>query len=154
MKINFSLNSETQIYKETIRNLFKIALQELGTTKRVSVNVVLVDAEEIKQMNNKYRNVNKVTDVLSFPMVNNIKEIESEQDFNFGNVNIGDIYINLERAKEQALFFGHSLKREFCFLALHGFLHLLGFDHIEKDEEKQMFDFQNTILNIAKLERD
>ena len=68
--------------------------------------------------------------------------------------NIGDIYINLDRAKEQANEYGHSLKREFCFLALHGFLHLLGYDHIEKDDEKEMFSLQDKILEKLQIGRD
>ena len=154
MKINFSFNKQTNCYKKTIEKLYETALNLTKTNENVSVNLVLISPEEIKQMNNTYRNVDKVTDVLSFPMLDSLEDLEQEQDFMFGEVNIGDIYINLDRAKEQAKEYGHGLKREFCFLALHGFLHLLGFDHIEVEDEKEMFDMQNKIMEIARLSRD
>ena len=154
MIINFNLNKETMVFKKTIEELFKIALNQTGVSTDISANVVLVSAQKIKQMNKTYRDVDKVTDVLSFPMIDNFENLENEQDFAIGEVNIGDIYINLERAKEQAVEYGHSLKREFCFLALHGFLHLLGYDHMVEQDEKEMFELQNKILELAKLTRE
>lgn len=153
MKINFTLNRETLMFKSDIKKLFELAVENVGITSEISVNVVLVSANKIKQMNKKYRNVDKVTDVLSFPMIDNFDDIESEIDFGL-DCNVGDIYINLDRAKQQASEYGHSLKREFCFLALHGFLHLLGFDHIEKEDEKQMLAMQNLVLEKANIGRD
>ena len=154
MEVNFSLNSETEMYKETIISLYKIALEQVEVSNYISVNVVLISPEEIQQMNKEYRNVDSVTDVLSFPMLESIEDLENEKDYELGEVNIGDIYINLERAKEQAKEYGHSLKREFCFLALHGFLHLLGYDHIIKEDEEEMFALQNKIMELGELKRE
>ena len=154
MKINFSLNKETSLFKKDIKLAYKTALELTGVSDKICVNVALVKAQEIKELNNEFRSVDRVTDVLSFPMLDDISEIEKEADFILGECNIGDIYINLERAKEQAKEYGHSLRREFCFLALHGFLHLLGYDHMEKDEEEEMFSLQNKILEKANIQRD
>jgi len=154
MKINFSLNKETSMFKKDIKLLYQTALELTGVNNKISVNVALVTPEEIKELNNEFRSVDRVTDVLSFPMLDDISQIENEADYIFGECNVGDIYINLQRAKEQALEYGHSLKREFCFLALHGFLHLLGYDHMEKGEEEEMFALQNQILEKANIKRD
>lgn len=153
MKINFSLNKETSEFKKPIKELYNSALKVLNLTNKISINLALVSDEEIKKLNNQYRGIDRVTDVLSFPMVDDITKIESEPDFEFGDCNIGDVYINLQRAKEQADEYGHSLKREFCFLALHGFLHLLGFDHMNDKDEKEMFALQDNILKLCDVER-
>lgn len=154
MKINFSLNKEASAFKGNIKEIYETALKEVGISENILVNVALVSAEKIKNLNKEYRGVDRVTDVLSFPMIDNFSNIENEADFFTGVCNIGDIYINLERAKEQAEEYGHSLKREFCFLALHGFLHLLGFDHMEKDEEKEMFELQNIVMQKVNIGRE
>ena len=151
MKINFSLNKECLPYKKTIKELYLCALNHLNIKSEIVVNVALVSDKKIQKLNKEYRNVDRVTDVLSFPMLEDINEIDTEPDFLFGECNIGDIYINLNRAKQQAEEYGHSLQREFCFLALHGFLHLLGLDHIEKEEEKEMFALQNKIMEECKI---
>ena len=153
MKINFSLNKECVPYKNIIKKLYSCALKHLEVQSEISVNVALVSDKKIRELNKEYRNVDRVTDVLSFPMLDNIDEINNEPDFMFGECNIGDIYINLNRAKEQAEEYGHSLEREFCFLALHGFLHLLGLDHIEEDDEKEMFALQNKIMAECEINR-
>ena len=154
MKVYFKLNNQTSSYKPTVKLLFEIAVKEVGAPQNISANLALVGERKIKQLNKTYRNIDKVTDVLSFPMVDNFDQIESEQDFDIGLCNVGDIYINLQRAQQQAAEYGHSLKREFCFLALHGFLHLLGYDHIEKQDEKVMFELQDKIMKKANVGRD
>ncbi len=104
--------------------------------------------------------MDSVTDVLSFPTVDNPeRKVINATDFadivnpETGKLNIGDVIICLERAKEQAVEYNHSLKRELCFLSLHGMLHLLGYDHLNADDEKQMFDIQNEILNTMRITR-
>ena len=154
MKINFSLNIETCKFKKDIEKIFEEALEETGNPTNILVNIALVSAEEIREMNKTYRGVDRVTDVLSFPMIYDIEDIEKEFDFSVGECNIGDIYINLERVKEQASEYGHSIKREFCFLALHGFLHLLGYDHIEKADEMVMFAIADRVLEKFEIGRD
>lgn len=154
MIVNFSLNRETCKFKKDIENMYTVALNEVGVTQNILVNIALVSGNEIKMLNNNYRGIDRETDVLSFPMLDNINNIEKEPDFCLGECNIGDIYINLDRTKQQAKEYGHSLKREFCYLALHGFLHLLGYDHIEKKDEKIMLEIANKVLNKVNIGRE
>lgn len=154
MRINFSTLRENQAYHKDIENIYNIVMDELEIKFNFSCNIVDIKPEEIKEMNNKYRGVDRVTDVLSFPMIENIKDIEKEDDYYLGECNIGDIYINPQRVKEQALEYGHSERREYCFLALHGLLHLLGYDHIKKDDEEKMFALQDKIMEKAKIGRN
>ncbi len=151
MTINFT-NFEKE-EQQNIKKVFKVAQKELNLPSNLEINMVIVSPEEIKVLNNNFRQIDKVTDVLSFPMLNNLSELNNECDALLGDVNIGDIYICKERALSQAKEFGHGIKRELCFLSIHGLLHLLGYDHIKKEEEKTMFSLQDTILNKAKIDR-
>ena len=103
-------------------------------------NIIIVDNERIHEINREYRNVDRETDVISFAMEDN-KDIEYK-DFRL----LGDIYISLDKCYSQAIEYGHSRVREICFLATHGILHLLGYDHMEEDEEKEMFKLQDELL--------
>lgn len=152
MIINF--NDFTNEEMKNIQKVYSVAEKELLLSKEMEVNLVIVSPETIKEMNNEYRQVDRVTDVLSFPMLDNIDDLNKECDAILGEVNIGDIYICRERATEQAIEYKHSLKREICFLALHGLLHLLGYDHIKKEDEQIMFQLQDKILQMAKITRD
>ena len=152
MIINF--NDFAQEEMSNIQKVYDVAEKELALPQDLEVNLVIVSPDTIKEMNNKYRQVDRVTDVLSFPMLNNLNEINSECDATFGEVNIGDIYICRERATEQAQEYNHSIKREICFLALHGLLHLLGYDHIAPKDEQIMFPLQDRILQMAEITRD
>ena len=104
-------------------------------------SLILTDDDEVHYLNKTYRDIDRTTDVLSFAL-NDGGEFP-------GPVNVlGDIYISIPKMKEQAIEYGHSEKRELSFLAVHGLLHLLGFDHtLGEKEEKEMFDLQKEILN-------
>ena len=154
MKIYYSLNREIQDFKKDINQIFKKTLEVVGANKNIVASVELATPNKIKKLNYLYRGIDRVTDVLSFPLIESIDDIEKDADFTIGLCNIGEIYINLERAKEQAIEYNHSLKREFCFLALHGFLHLLGYDHIKKDQEEIMFELQDKILKLVNIGRN
>lgn len=137
-------------FKKKIKQLFEIAGQALGEDfSCVNVSVNFVGEEEIQRLNQQFRNVDRVTDVLSFPNLEK-KADESLKNFEGEKVDgvlfLGDIVICKKKAKAQAKEFGHSEKREICFLALHGLLHLLGFDHIEKEDEKKMQTMAEKIL--------
>ena len=145
-----------------IVNLYKFALQHLGQTDvKFEVNVSFVNQEQIRQINNQTRQIDKATDVLSYPTVSNpTRAVLSYQDFR-GLINpqnnacmLGDVVICTSVAKSQAKEYGHSFKREVCFLALHGLLHLLGFDHIDTQDEKQMTQLQKEILDKFGVQRD
>lgn len=149
--------------KFTIKKLLQGALKHLGQPANdIEMSVSFVTPDEIKALNNQYRNVDQVTDVLSFPTVDNperkaleLSSFSSDSlNPNTGKLNIGDVIICLDRAREQAAEYGHSLKRELCFLSLHGMLHLLGYDHIESDDEKQMLAIQDEILNKMRIARN
>jgi len=102
------------------------------------VSITFTDNESIRELNREYRDIDRATDVLSFPM-------DDEGD----DVVLGDIVISLERAKEQAIEYGHSLEREISFLCVHSTLHLLGYDHeTGEEDEKEMFMKQEEILKI------
>lgn len=142
--IKFDIYNETDedlkhIEKE-IKKVLKYACKE-ENLKNIEFNVIIVNNEYIHYLNKEYRNIDRPTDVISFALEDNKEE-------NFTNVRIlGDIYISIDKAKEQSNEYGHSLDREMCFLALHGLLHLLGYDHMNKKDEKIMFEKQELILN-------
>ena len=99
-------------------------------------------------LNKEYRNVDRETDVISFALEDNMDVVYD--DFRL----LGDIYISYEKALEQAKIYNHSVKREVFFLATHGILHLLGYDHMEEDDEKVMFDLQNKLLDGYGITRE
>ena len=105
------------------------------------VCVLITDAEEIQRLNASYRNIDRVTDVLTFPAWEGDAILCPPDGY------LGDIAICFERAEEQAQEYGHSLERELAFLAVHGALHLLGYDHMEPEDEKAMLARQDEILN-------
>ena len=139
-------------------------LDETGCPFEASVNLLVTGDEEIRGINRQYRDIDAVTDVLSFPLL----EYEEPGDYSFlendpaadhfdpdsGELMLGDIVIDLERCAEQAAGYGHSLRREFAFLVAHSMLHLAGYDHMTPEEEGQMFALQEKILNRLGILRD
>ena len=134
--------------------------KKLGQTDKLSIELDFVSPEEIQTLNREYRGVDRVTDVLSFPYLDGVKgkvirredfgdDIDDETD----SVLIGSVCINPERAKEQPEEYGHSLKREVYYLALHGFLHCFGFDHVEKADEEEMTALANEIMDSLDIKR-
>lgn len=129
-------------YKE-YNILYKVLKRtlKLEKVKNAFFSVVLVDENKIQELNREYRKIDKVTDVISFAFEDNDKRV-------YNNIRVlGEIYICIPRMKEQAVLYGHSEVRELAFLGVHGLLHLLGYDHMEKDDEKEMFGKQELILN-------
>ena len=110
-------------------------------------NIILVDNEYIHKLNKEYRNIDRETDVITFALEDNM-DIQPEIRI------LGDIYISIDKAKSQAIEYGHSFKRELSFLIVHGILHLLGYDHQNKEDEKIMFELQDKILEEANIRRD
>ena len=110
-------------------------------------NIIIVDNDIIRTINRDYRNKDSETDVISFAL-------EDEKAFvDIGIRVLGDIYISIDKAIQQAKEYDHSLKRELCFLAIHGLLHLLGYDHMTLEDEKKMFELQELILSEYGIER-
>lgn len=135
--------------EEEIKKIYELLIFTLKREKleNVEFNIIFVDKDTIHDINKTYRNVDRVTDVISFALEDN-KTIELE------NRLLGDIYICVEKAEEQAKEYGHSFLRELSFLAIHGLLHLLGYDHMKKDEEAIMFQKQEDILNEFGIRRE
>lgn len=146
---NFEIINETTKDLEEINNLNDFVEFSLKFLKldNVVFNIIIVDKKEIQEINRTYRNIDRVTDVISFALEDDKSFIKTEFRI------LGDIYICLDKTIEQAKEYGHSLKREISFLTIHGLLHLLGYDHIKKEEEKVMFGLQEMILNEYGLER-
>ena len=143
MKINFINNTKENVleFKKLIRDIFKF------DKSKTIMNIIFVNDEEIQRINKDYRNIDRVTDVISFAL-------NDEKDFLIKTEEIGDIFICLDQAKRQAEEYGHSLDREVGFLSVHGYLHLNGYDHMTKEDEEVMFKKQDEILNNANLRRD
>lgn len=144
----FEIFNETNenIDIEEERKIIEFALKH-ENLKNVEFNVIFVDKNTIQKINKEYRGIDRVTDVISFALEDN-----EEVKFEFGRL-LGDIYICTEKMKEQAKEYGHSLIREQGFLTVHGLLHLLGYDHMTKEEEEIMFKKQELILNDYGLTR-
>lgn len=157
MKINF-INFKNIFLKNKIKKIYNSAIKKTNFGG-FSVNLKISDKEEIKKLNSEFRKVDKATDVLSFPNLNFVKgeisakSLNEEIDIETGFVSLGDIVICKEIAKIQAKEYGHSYKREICFLALHGLLHLLGYDHLNEADEKEMMGLANKILEENKIKR-
>lgn len=127
-----------------MKKVLEIAIKE-EELNDVEFNVILVDNNYIHELNKNYRKIDRETDVITFALEDNEEVNEEEHRL------LGDIYISVDKAKSQALEYGHSFKREICFLAVHGFLHLLSYDHMNKHDEEIMFSKQELILNEANI---
>ena len=110
-------------------------------------NIIMINDQEIRELNSTYRGIDKKTDVITFAL-------EDGDTFKNPELRVlGDIYISIPTAYEQAEIYGHSRIREICFLATHGILHLLGYDHIEENDEKEMFSLQEELLSSYEINR-
>lgn len=150
MELDFlSENSEFECYEDKYLDLMKLTLNTLGLTFNPIVSVTIVNNKHIHRINHKYRDVDRPTDVISFAFLDGNKQRDTifhSQEL----VPLGDIYISYEKAIEQAQEYGHHLEREMSFLFVHGLLHLLGYDHMTKEDEEVMFKLQEEILNQRK----
>ena len=132
-------------YEDVYLSLLKKTMKHLKLKCDPIVSVTFVDNAFIHELNRDYRHINRPTDVISFAFLDN-QEDKMAQLAGNGLVVLGDIYISIDKAKEQAVEYGHPLKRELSFLFVHGLLHLLGYDHMTPEEEKVMFALQDEIL--------
>lgn len=145
-----------EIYNETkekldelnqVQKLMEFAIQheKLGN---VEFNIILVDNDYIHTLNRDYRGIDRETDVITFAL-------EDVSDISYENYRLlGDIYISVDKARSQAKEYGHSFLRELSFLAVHGFLHLLGYDHMNEEDERVMFGLQERILDEFGIKRE
>lgn len=153
MNIDFVFDNEVENfennYEQDFTAIIEQALKTLSIEDDVEVSCVLVDDERIHEINREYRHIDRSTDVISFAMEDN------DQFYVEGMPRtLGDIFISVDHAKKQAEEYGHSLRREMCFLFTHGILHLLGYDHMTDEQEKEMFGLQDKILGALSIERE
>ena len=141
MKINFfnQTNFKIKEYQNVIDKIFK------NINSKKTFNIIFVDENEIRRINKKFRKIDKVTDVISFALIDDKDLVQTNE--------LGDIFICVEKAIAQSEEYGHSKEREFAFLAVHGYLHLCGYDHQTPEEEKEMFSLQEEILTKAGITR-
>lgn len=141
-------------YGETMKEALSVILGQEGIDEDgAEVSVSFVTPEEIKKLNSEYRNVDSVTDVLSFPQFENVEELIDAEE-NTGVAELGDVVICMDRAKSQAEEFGHPLKREVIYLFVHSILHLLGYDHMEEDEKKVMRAREEEVMGELGIVRE
>ena len=150
--------------EEVAKTVAAEVLKEEGCEHDVEISLTITNDEGIREMNRDFRDIDRPTDVLSFPNVSydepgDFSVIDGEQRVDLFNpdtncIMFGDIVINEKRVREQALEYGHSLKREFAFLVAHSMLHLCGYDHMEEDEAAVMEKKQSDVLNKLGITRD
>lgn len=132
-------------YLKDIKKYYLKTLETLELKDDFDASLIIVGKRKIRSINRDYRNKDKETDVISFANIDS-----SDYDFLDERINLGDIFINVDRVYSQAKKYEHSEKREFIFLFVHGLLHLLGYDHMDKKDEKIMFELQDKIVGKLK----
>ena len=145
IKVNFCNDFEFDFNaKKIVKKIAKRIAKEEKINGKYFLSIIMVDLPEIHRINKEYRNIDSPTDVISFAAIDGEIELPEE---------MGDIFICREKVAEQAANYGHSQFREFSFLVTHGIYHLLGYDHMNENEEKQMFGFAENILDKAGYKR-
>lgn len=139
----------TDEIRNTMEKAAKYCLELEGIDEvRTEISVSFVDGEEIRTLNRDYRDTDRVTDVLSFPQFDDLNDIPE-----FGEICLGDVVICKDKAEEQAEEFGHSFEREIIYLFTHSILHLLGYDHMEETEKKEMRDREEEVMTYLGIGR-
>lgn len=159
--IEFYNNQNNVNISEETKKTMVLAIEKTAEAENLNipfeVNVIIVDNEKIHSINKKYRNVDRETDVLSFPMINFYRGYDSKKltpdDYNpeNGNLILGDIVISAEKAFYQAKLYEHSFEREITYLSVHSMLHLLGYDHEKECDKKEMREKEENIMQLVNL---
>ena len=147
---------ENKEYEATIKKVVERCFEEEGiSVSKLCLTITLTTPENIKKINKEYRNIDKETDVLSFPMFEKqeLDEIIAKRKFEHEDV-LGDIVISIARVEEQAKEYGHSFERELSYMVVHGFYHVMGYDHIKEEDKQKMRPKEEKILNALKILRD
>lgn len=142
--INQTEESDWESYAEDFQTISEKASKVLRTAYEASCSVVFVTPGAIQEVNRTYRSIDRPTDVISFALKDSAEDYMINEEI---DEELGDIFINIDAVRNQAKEYGHSQRREVCFLFTHGLLHLLGYDHMEPEDEKIMFALQDVILN-------
>ena len=147
---------ENKEYEETIKRVVKKCFEVEGLLdSKLIMTITLTTPENIRKINKIYRKIDKATDVLSFPMFEKaeLDEKIKNKDFLYEDV-LGDIIISIDKVKEQAEEYGHSFERELSYMVVHGFYHLMGYDHIEEEDKKIMRPKEEKVLEQLNITRD
>ncbi|QWC00597.1 rRNA maturation RNase YbeY [Mycoplasmatota bacterium] len=131
---------DSDSYQKIIIDVLNTAYDFMGINNDKIINIILMNNDGVHQLNHQFRGIDKPTDVLSFENV----DLDDE---------LGDVFISIDKVKSQAEEYSHSFERELAFLTLHGFLHCLGYDHLNEKDELEMFGLQNKILNKTNYRR-
>lgn len=146
---------EKEEYKNVIEKVLSQCFKEEKLEdSKLCVTVTLTTPKTIQEINKQYRNIDRATDVLSFPMFEKDELDKKIQENDFENEDIlGDIVVSVEKVKEQAIEYGHSFERELSYMIVHGFYHLMGYDHIEEEDKKVMREKEENILKKLDITR-
>ena len=140
---NQSSEKQWNRFKKDFLIIADRAKEVLKLEQEYSLSIIFVDPEQIHEINRDYRHIDRPTDVISFAL----KDEDDSYEMMEGDEELGDIFINVQAIRDQAKEYGHSMRREVCFLFTHGLLHLLGYDHMCEEDEKEMFALQDVILD-------
>ena len=155
VQINYNNIEENEEYNKIINTVVKKCFEEEGLDNiKIYINIILTNPEEIKRINKEYRNIDKETDVLSFPMFQK-EEIEGliKKKENIVTDILGDVVISIPRVYEQAEEYNQSFERELSYMVVHGFYHLMGYDHMEEEEKKIMRQKEENVLQKLNITR-
>jgi probable rRNA maturation factor len=153
IQIEFNGIDKDKHYSDTVQKVLEQCFVVEKLTKyNINVNVMLTNPIEIQKLNREYRNIDKPTDVLSFPMYE--KGEFKEQTFLDVPCILGDIVISVEQVQIQSHEYGNTFEREFAYMLVHGFYHLMGYDHIDKNDKEEMRKREEAILKILNLQKD
>ncbi len=143
-------------WEAIVKKVLEKCFEEEGLLdSKLIMTITFTTPEEIRKINKKYRKIDKATDVLSFPMFekDELDEKIKSGDFPYEDV-LGDVIISIDKVREQAEEYGHSFERELSYMLVHGFYHLMGYDHIEEEDKKIMRPKEEKILNELKITRE
>lgn len=143
---------------ETFERAAKLCMEKEGLSPdNIEISLTFASGEEIRELNRMYRNVDKRTDVLSFPMIEDLNELETVDDNDDSiceeDILLGDVVICVEKAEEQSLEYGHSKERELVYLFVHSVCHLLGYDHMTDEDKREMRTREEEVMSMLDLER-
>lgn len=145
-----------QEYEEIVKKVLTQCFKEEGMEdSKLVITITLTTPKNIQKINKEYRNIDKTTDVLSFPMFqkDELEEKLQKRDFTYQDI-LGDIIISIEKVQEQAIEYQHSFERELSYMLVHGFYHLMGYDHIEEADKMKMRPKEEKVLAELKINRD
>lgn len=155
VQINYNNIEENEEYNKIVHTVIKKCFEEEGLDKlKIYINIILTNPEEIRKINKKYRNIDKETDCLSFPMFEKeeIEELIKEKEQVTLDI-LGDVVVSIARVYEQAKEYNHSFERELAYMVVHGFYHLMGYDHMEEEEKNIMRQKEENILQNLNITR-